>query len=199
MVPLNWTSQMRLQTYRDMSKFVGEEVGSLGVCNFSHRQLLELLEFCEQEGLPRPTVLQNECHPLLTAQSVRDLCHQHGIVFQAYASLGAGALGLLENKTVSSVANSHGVTEAQVSLSCEATVDTLIVSSTVQVLLRWALQHNCAVLPKSSKPARMKTNLELWSFKLTEEEMRSLDSLDRSCEGQNTMAGWLREHDPDYY
>ena len=114
MVPLDWTSQMRLETYRDMSKFVGQEVGSLGVCNFSYRQLVELLEFCERESLPRPTVLQNECHPLLTAQPVRDLCHQQGIVFQAYASLGAGALGLTENKTVSSVANSHGVTEAQV-------------------------------------------------------------------------------------
>ena len=124
MVPLNWTSEMRLQTYRDMSKFVGQEVGSLGVCNFSYRQLVELLEFCEQEGLPRPTVLQNECHPLLTAQPVRDLCHQQGIVFQAYASLGAGALGLMENKTVSSVANSHGVTEAQVrtDLSCEVAI-----------------------------------------------------------------------------
>ena len=42
---------MRLETYREMSKFVGQEVGSLGVCNFSHRQLLELLEFCDQEGL----------------------------------------------------------------------------------------------------------------------------------------------------
>ena len=114
MVPLDWTSQTRLQTYREMSKFVGQEVGSLGVCNFSHRQLLELLEFCEQEGLPRPTVLQNEAHPLMTAQSVRDLCHQHGIVFQAYASLGAGALGLMENTAVSSVAKTHGVTEAQV-------------------------------------------------------------------------------------
>ena len=114
MVPLDWTSQMRLETYRDMSKFVGKEVGSLGVCNFSHRQLLELLEFCDQKGLARPTVLQNECHPLLTAKPVRDLCQQHGIVFQAYASLGAGALGLMENTTVSSVANSHGVTTAQV-------------------------------------------------------------------------------------
>ena len=97
-----------------MSKFVGQEVGSLGVCNFSHRQLVELLQFCEQEGLAPPTVLQNECHPLLTARPVRDLCHQHGIVFQAYASLGAGALGLMDNTTVSSVADTHGVTPAQV-------------------------------------------------------------------------------------
>ena len=75
----------------------------------------------------------------------------------------------------------------------------MIVLLIVQVLLRWAIQNNSAVLPKSSKPARMKTNLDLWNFKLTKEEMRSLDDLDRSVEGQNTMAGWLREHDPDYY
>ena len=45
----------------------------------------------------------------------------------------------------------------------------------------------------------MKTNLDLWSFKLSEDEMKSLGGLDRSREGQNTMVGWLREHDPDYY
>lgn len=180
MVPLNWTAQLRLDTYREMSKFVGAEVGSLGVCNFSHRQLVELLQFCQQENLPRPTVLQNECHPLLTAEKVRSLCQQEGMVFQAYASLGAGALGLLQNSAVSLAALAHGVTEAQ-------------------ILLRWAVQNNCAVLPKSCKPARMKTNLDLWNFSLSESEMRSLDSLDRSCEGQNTMAGWLREQDPDYY
>ena len=180
MVPLNWTAQLRLETYREMSKFVGREVGSLGVCNFSHRQLVELLQFCDTERLPRPTVLQNECHPLLTAEKVRTLCQQEGIVFQAYASLGAGALGLLDHVTVSSVAESHGVSPAQ-------------------VLLRWAVQHNCAVLPKSANQDRIKTNLQLWDFSLSDSDMRSLDGLDRSSEGQNTMVGWLREHDPDYY
>ena len=68
-------------------------------------------------------------------------------------------------------------------------MDTLIVSSTVQVLLRWALQHNCAVLPKSSKPARMKTNLELWSFKLTEEEMRSLLRREDKTQGRLNWGG----------
>ena len=81
-------------------------------------------------------------------------------------------------------------------MRCEADTDYV---ATLQVLLRWAIQNNCAVLPKSSKPARMKTNLEVWSFKLSKEEMRSLDDLDRSGQGQNTMVGWLREHDPDYY
>ena len=61
------------------------------------------------------------------------------------------------------------------------------------------MQHNCAVLPKSANQDRIKTNLQLWDFSLSDSDMRSLDGLDRSSEGQNTMVGWLREHDPDYY
>ena len=52
-------------------------------------------------------------------------------MFQAYASLGAGALGLMENETILTIAKSHNVSPAQ-------------------VLLRWGLQHNCALLPKSA-------------------------------------------------
>ena len=101
-------------------------------------------------------------------------------MFQAYASLGAGALGLMDHEVVRSLAQSHTVSPAQ-------------------VLLRWGLQHNCALLPKSAKEERIRTNLDIWDFKLDAEEMRSLDNLDQGQPGQNTMAGWLREHDPDFY
>jgi len=180
MVPENWTPAMRLDTYKEMAKFVGKEVGSLGVCNFSARQLVQLLDFCSANNIPRPSVVQNEFHPLLLAEDVRDLCKKEGILFQAYASLGAGALGLMENPVVRSIAEKVGVSEAQ-------------------VLLRWGLQHGCALLPKSAKEERMKTNMTIWDFKLAKEDMSELDSLDQSKEGQNTMAGWLREWDPDFY
>ena len=180
MVPLNWSPAMRLDTYKEMAKFVGKEVGALGVCNFSARQLTQLLEFCSANNLPRPAVVQNEFHPLLLAKEVRALCEKEGIVFQAYASLGAGALGLLDNPVVKNIASNLGVSAAQ-------------------VLLRWGMQHGCTLLPKSSKEERMRTNMDIWSFKLGKEEMDELNSLDMSKEGQNTMAGWLREQDPDYY
>jgi diketogulonate reductase-like aldo/keto reductase len=41
--------------------------------------------------------------------------------------------------------------------------------------------------------------MDIWHFKLSDSDMEELDALDRSKEGQNTMAGWLREHDPDFY
>jgi len=181
MVPLDWTPQMRLDTYQEMAKFVKSgEVGALGVCNFSVRQLRDLVDFCQANSLPLPAVVQNECHPLLQANEVREFCQQHGIVFQAYASLGAGSLGLVENPTLVTIAQSHGV-------------------STAQVLLRWGLQNKCTLLPKSCKSERQKSNLDIWNFKLSQQDMMSLGKLETASNSQNTMAGWLREHDPDFY
>jgi diketogulonate reductase-like aldo/keto reductase len=54
-------------------------------------------------------------------------------------------------------------------------------------------------VPKSVNEARQRSNLDIWDFKLSQEEMDQLDALDRSTADQNTMAGWLREHDPDFY
>lgn len=180
MAPLDWTPAMRLESYRFMATHVGSTVSALGVCNFSVRQLVQLLDFCTLHQLPRPAVVQNECHPLLPARQVRELCAREGIVFQAYASLGAGSLGLPSHPTVMGLAAGLGVTPGQ-------------------VLLRWGLQQGCSLLPKSCREDRQRLNRDLWSFKLSQEDMAALDGLDRSEEGQNTMAGWLREHDPDFY
>jgi len=181
-VPNNWSPAMRLDTYRQMCRHVGSAgtVRALGVCNFSRRQLVQLIDYCHKHDLPRPAVVQNECHPYLTAEPVRRYCAEQGIIFQSYASLGAGALDLLDHPAVVAASKDHDATAGQ-------------------VLLRWAIQHGCAVLPKSVKPSRQTDNLRLWHFKLSTDEMDSLDGMERGLTGQNTMVGWLREHDPDFY
>eukprot|EP00976_Prorocentrum_cordatum_P085709 1186206-Prorocentrum_minimum.AAC.1 len=72
MVPSDWSPEMRLDTWRHMAGLAGPRRGAraVGVCNFSARQLEELLAFCTSEGLPAPAVVQNECHPLLPAAEV---------------------------------------------------------------------------------------------------------------------------------
>lgn len=180
MAPTDWSPAMRLETYRYMAAHVGRGVGALGVCNFSPRQLRELLQYCEEHQLPRPSVVQNECHPYLPAGEVRQLCREEGIVFQAYASLGAGALDLLTHPTVAGVARERGVTPGQ-------------------VLLRWGLQQGATLLPKSSQPHRQKENLAVLGWSLPPSSMAQLALLARGAAGQHTMAGWLREHDPDFY
>lgn len=180
MAPSDWTPAMRLETYSLMARHVPESVSALGVCNFSPRQLIELLEHCQENHIPRPVVVQNECHPYLPAREVRSICKENEIVFQAYASLGAGLLPLLEDSTITSIATRLAVTPGQ-------------------VLLRWGLQQGVALLPKSSKTERQKQNLEVWHFSLSPEDMSLIDELDKSQKDQNTMAGWLREHDPNFY
>jgi len=180
MAPLDWTPAMRLETYSLMAKHVPESVAALGVCNFSPRQLKELLTHCQKNHLPRPAVVQNECHPYLPAREVRAICRENGIVFQAYASLGAGLLPLLQDPTITSIAARLAVTPGQ-------------------VLLRWGLQQGVALLPKSCNAGRQKENLKVWNFSLSPEDLALMEKLDKSQASQNTMAGWLREHDPDFY
>ena len=162
------------------NKLVLFHIAFQGVCNFSARQLRELLSFCEENRLPRPLLVQNECHPMLQAREVRTLCSEEGVAFQAYASLGAGALGLMDHPTVKKVASEAGCTEAQ-------------------ALLRWSLQSGCLVLPKSAKEDRIVSNLDVHSFKLEQGQMDELNALETGVKGQNTMVGWLRELDPDHY
>lgn len=155
---------------------------------------------------------------ILSPSEARALCKSEGVVFQAYASLGAGLLGLPSNPLVVQVAQERGVSPGQVSqplaVYCSHRKSLLFMcfflllslqiihsftQSPAQVLLRWGLQKGCCLLPKSSQEARQKENMDLWTFSLTKEDMEKLDSLNRSEPGQNTMVGWLREHDPDFY
>jgi len=171
---------MRMTTWADMTAHVGRDVKAVGVCNFSVRQLTELLAYCKENKLAKPAVVQNECHPLLQARGVRKLCRKEGIVFQAYASLGAGQLGLVDHPVVVGVSKRRGVTPGQ-------------------VLLRWAVQHGCSVLPKSVNEDRQAGNLDVLNWDLTKEDMEELDKMEQADSEQNTMVGWLREHDPDFY
>jgi len=180
MVPLDWSPSMRVSTWSDMvanvgPKGSGKPVRAAGVCNFSERQLQDLLTFCEDNKLQKPSVVQNECHPFLQAKGVRSLCEKEGIIFQAYASLGAGSLGLCQDPVVKEVSSNADMSPGQ-------------------VLLRWAVQNGCAVLPKSSQEKRRKENMDVLDWKLEKEDMEKLNSMEKAVAGQNTMAGWLRRH-----
>ena len=61
------------------------------------------------------------------------------------------------------------------------------------------MQSGCLVLPKSAKEERIRSNLNVNSFKLEDSHMEELNMLESGQKGQNTMVGWLRELDPDYY
>ncbi len=133
-----------------------KEIGdtkSIGVANFHAEHLSDVIDL----SFFTPAVNQIELHPLLNQAELREVNAGYGIVTQAYGPLGVGHL--LENETVTSIAQAHGKTPAQ-------------------VLIRWSIQLGNAVVARSSKPERIASNLEVFDFELTDDEVASLNGLD---------------------
>eukprot|EP00435_Cladocopium_sp_Y103_P049559 s804_g15.t1 len=163
-----WSPQMRHETWRAMEKLLRDgKVKAIGVCNHSIRHLKDLLKSCEI----RPMVNQVEFHPLLVQSELLDYCTGEGIAVQAFASLGSGdsrrARDFFALPAVQQAARAHGAQPAA-------------------VLLRWATQKGCHVIPKSSQPLRMKQNAELFSITLSEQELQAIDA----CHTNARLTWW---------
>ncbi|MBJ7336320.1 aldo/keto reductase [Mycolicibacterium sp.] len=128
-------------------------VRSIGVSNFEPEHLTILID---ETGIV-PAVNQIELHPLLPQAELRELHARLGIATEAWSPLGQGSL--LENATVTSVADAHGKTPAQ-------------------VLIRWHVQLGNIVIPKSVNPDRIASNFDVFDFELSEQDMASIASLD---------------------
>jgi diketogulonate reductase-like aldo/keto reductase len=121
-----------------------KEVGqakSIGVCNFHEEHLANIIEL----------------HPLLNQAALREVNAGYGIATEAYGPLGVGRL--LDNTAVTSIAEAHGKTPAQ-------------------VLIRWSIQLGNIVIPRSKSAERIQSNLEVFDFELTDDQMASLNALD---------------------
>lgn len=126
---------------------------SIGVANFHEEHLSNVIDL----SFVTPVVNQIELHPLLNQTALRAVNADRGIVTEAYGPLGVGRL--LDNPTIVSVAEAHGKTPAQ-------------------VLIRWSIQLGNVVIPRSSSPERVKSNLEVFDFELTDDEMATINGLD---------------------
>jgi diketogulonate reductase-like aldo/keto reductase len=133
-----------------------KEIGdtkSIGVANFHAENLSDIIDL----SFFTPAINQIELHPLLNQAELRATNAEYGIVTEAYGPLGIG--NLLDNPTIGSFAQAHGKTPAQ-------------------VLIRWSVQLGNVVIPRSSSPERIKSNLEVFDFELTDDEMATLNGLD---------------------
>jgi diketogulonate reductase-like aldo/keto reductase len=126
---------------------------SIGVANFHEDHLSDIVDL----SFVAPVVNQIELHPLLNQAALRAVNESRGIVTEAYGPLGVGRL--LDNPTIVSVAEAHGKTPAQ-------------------ALIRWSIQLGNIVISRSSSPERVKSNLDVFDFELTDDEMATLNGLD---------------------
>ena len=132
---------------------------AIGVSNYTREHLEELLEVSPV----RPAVNQVEFSPFLFQRGLLEFCAENDIQLEAYSPLTRGER--LGEPVLRDVGRSHG-------------------KSPAQVLIRWALQHELVVIPKSARPERIRENLEVFDFELGDAEMARLDALDegyRTC------------------
>lgn len=126
---------------------------SIGVSNFHAEDLSNVIDL----SFFTPAVNQIELHPMLNQAELRAVNAGYGIVTEAYSPLGVGKL--LENPAVASVAQAHGKTPAQ-------------------ALIRWSIQLGNVVIPRSANPERIKSNIDVFDFELSDDEMAALNALD---------------------
>jgi 2,5-diketo-D-gluconate reductase A len=126
---------------------------SLGVSNFSVADLRRLTA----EATVTPVVNQVQLSPFEYRRTLLEESERADVVLEAYSPLGTGRH--LSNQTVRSIASGMGHTPAQ-------------------VLLRWGLQRNLVVLPKSTNRERIRENAHVFDFELSEKDMAELDGLD---------------------
>jgi len=129
-------------------------VRTIGVSNFR----VEDLERLRAETETLPTINQVELHPRLQQAELRAWHGEHRVATEAWSPLAQG--DLLDDETVVRVAERHGRTPAQ-------------------AILRWHLQLGNVVIPKSATPERIRENIELFDFELSDEDMEAFRALDR--------------------
>jgi 2,5-diketo-D-gluconate reductase A len=139
-----------LDTWRAFERIHGEEAArTIGVSNFR----IEDLKLLGREAQARPTVNQVELHPRLQQADLRAWHAEHGIATEAWSPLAQGEL--LDDEAIVAVAESHGKTPAQ-------------------AILRWHLQLGNVVIPKSVTPERIRENIAVFDFELSDEEMTAI-------------------------
>ena len=145
--------EMNAETWRGMEKLYQEGyVRSIGVCNFQKYHL----EALDRMSKISPMINQFEVHPQLPREDWISACRRKNIHVEASRPLALGKA--LENSLLEQIAQAHD-------------------KSTAQICLKWAMEKEITVIPKTCHKERLRENIDLFDFNLTEEEIKEIDCL----------------------
>ena len=152
------------EIYRAMEDaYKAGKLRAIGVANFLEKNYESLLETAEIV----PAVDQIETHVFCQQNNMRGLLKEHGTIHESWSPLACGQNGFFRNQTVREIGERYGKSNAQVGL-------------------RFLYQQDIVIIPKSTHIERMKENLDILDFELTQEEMDMLSGLDLD----RSMFGW---------
>lgn len=132
------------------------KVRAIGVSNFYPDHLVDIASFARI----RPMVNQVEIHPYHQQAEAKSWMEKYGVQPEAWAPFGEGRGGLFDDPVLAAIARQYGKTPAQ-------------------VILRWHLQRGVVIIPKSTHIERMRQNLDVFDFTLSEEDMAAIATLDK--------------------
>ena len=142
--------------YRALEDLYDEgKLRAIGISNFYPDRMVDIASFAHI----KPMVNQIETHPLNQRVEDHAWMEKYGVQHEAWASFGEGKGGLFTNPVLMEIGAKYG-------------------KSAAQVMLRWAIQRNIVVLPKSTHKERMIQNLDVFDFSLTDGDMAVIAELD---------------------
>jgi 2,5-diketo-D-gluconate reductase A len=154
-----------IAAYKALERLLADgRVRAIGVSNFMPHHLKQLLDSTDVV----PAVNQIELHPYFTQPDVQAADAEHGILTQAWSPIGGITFypgwgedrrNVMEDPTIATIARAYG-------------------KSPAQVMLRWHLQQGRSAIPKSTNPARIAENFDVFNFELSSDEVAAIDALD---------------------
>jgi len=152
-------------------------VRAIGTSNFNSVQLERIIK----NSTVVPATNQIECHPYLNQKKMIEFCKSKGIVVTAYSPLGSpdrpwakpGEPGLMDDPKLIAIAEKYG-------------------KSPAQTLIRYQIQRDVVVIPKSVTKSRIIQNMQVFDFELSAEDMATIDSFD--CDGRLCKIEWIADH-----
>lgn len=151
---IHWPVKGRIESWKAMEKLLEQgKCKSIGVSNFMISHLEQLL----QNTSVIPAVNQIEFNPFMYDTDVYNYCINKNIIVEAYTPITKDKR--FSHKVIKQLSKKYEKTPAQ-------------------IMLRWSLQKDVVVIPKSSNPKRIKENAEIFDFEIEKEDMEKLDFLD---------------------
>lgn len=145
-----------IDTWRALERLYKEgRVRAIGVSNFQIHHLQEIMQSSEQ----KPVVNQIELHPYLQQEELRSFCKEYQIAVEAWSPIARGRI--LSEPVLVALAEKYR-------------------KSVAQIILRWHLQNDIIIIPKSVTPVRIKENTQIFDFELTNEDMEKINSLNKN-------------------
>ena len=153
---IHWPVRGRNESWKAMEELLNQgKCKAIGVSNF----MINHLDDLKRNSSVLPAVNQIEFNPFVYEKEVIEFSQNLGVAIEAYTPIARGRK--FKNTTIKELSVKYGKTEAQ-------------------LMLRWELQHNAIVIPKSANPERIKENSDIFDFNINDEDLKVLDTLDES-------------------